>query len=458
MFAFLDREFMRKFGAIALPVALMSMINFGVKAVDTLMLGMVGEVQLSGAAVANQFAFVMMVVGGTGVGGGCGVLTAQYWGAGDKQRVREIFAFMYRVTIVMNLAFAAVAYFAPQLVMSIITSDQEVIAEGVIYLRIMAIGYLVWGFTNASTIILRTVGIAKMSVVVFSISLVISATLNYVLIFGNFGFPAMGIAGAAIATVIARFAEFIMIAVYMLRIEKDLAFRLRHLIQRGQGVARDFMKYSFPVIVNEVFWASGFFVLMVIIGHIGREFVAANAIASLILQFNGIIVFSVAGATAVVVGNTIGEGRYDRARKIANGMLLISLIIGLMCFALIQVIRVPFVNLYELSEVSRVYALQLTHVISVNMIFVSIAIISLMGTLRGGGDAKFVMITDVIFMWLIAIPLGAYAGLVLGWPVWLVMVILRSEDYFKTVAVLWRVPSGKWLKDVTKQVQADKAS
>jgi len=449
-FAFIDRDFMRRFSAIALPIALMMLINFSVKAVDTLMLGMVGEIQLSGAALANQLSFMFMVVGGSGVAAGCGVLTAQYWGAGNRERVREIFAFMYRITVALNILFAAVAFFAPHIVMGILTTDQYVIAEGIIYLRIMSFGFLVWGFTNASTTILRSVGVVKISVVVFSISLVISASLNYVLIFGNFGFPAMGIAGAAIATVTARFIEFIIIAVYILRMEKRLAFRVRNLTHRGKGIVREFMKHSFPVVMNEIFWALSFFILMVIIGRIGREFVAANAIGSLMMQFTGMIIFSVASTTAVIIGNTIGEGKYDRAREVGNGMMVISLGIGLLCFAVIQAIRVPFIGLYTLSDTAHLYALQITNIISVFLIFISIAVICMMGTMRGGGDTKFVMVADVIFMWLISIPMGAFVGFVLEWPVWAVYMVLRSEDIFKTITVLWRIPSGKWLKDVTK--------
>jgi len=238
--------------------------------------------------------------------------------------------------------------------------------------------------------------------------------------------------------------------VYLLKVEKSLKFRVKHLLRRGKGIAREFMKHSFPVVLNEVFWASAFFILMVIIGHMGREFVAANAIGSLMMQFTGMIIFSVASATAVVIGNTIGEGNYDRARQIGNGMLVISLGVGLLGFAMIQLVRVPFINLYTLSDTAHLYALQLTNIISVNIIFISIAVISMMGTMRGGGDTRFVMVTDVIFMWLISIPFGAFTGLVLEWPVWLVYIILRSEDLFKTITVLWRIPSGKWLKDVTK--------
>ena len=449
-FAFMDREFVRKFGVIALPAMLVNLINFGVKAVDTLMLGMVGEIQLSGAALANQLSFMFMILGGAGIAGGCAVMTAQYWGAGEKERVRDIFGFMFRVMALLNIVFAAIAFFAPHWVLGILTTDQEVIAEGVKYLRIISVGYLFWGFSNAATMVLRSVGVIKVPVVALSVSLSFSTLLNYVLIFGNFGFPEMGISGAATATVIARIIEFFILMVYLFKYEKNLLFRLHNLGRRGKGVAKAFMKYSLPVVMNETFWATGFFTLNIIIGRIGREFVAANAIGSLFIQFTGMIIFSFAGATAVVVGNTIGEGRYDRAKRIANGMLIISFIIGIACFVIIQAIRIPFINIYDLSDAARVYALQLTNVISVNIIFISVSVISLFGTLRGGGDAKFVMVTDIVFMWVIGIPLGAIAGLWLGWPVWVVFIILRSDEFFKTIIVLWRVPRGRWLRDLTK--------
>ena len=449
-FKFLDKEFLRRFWAIALPVALMSLINFGVNAVDTLMLGILGEVQLSGAAVANQFSFMFMILSGAGVAGGCGVMAAQYWGAGDKKRVREIFAFMIRVIVAVNLVFAVTAFFIPQHIIGIITTDADVIAEGAVYLRIMSLGYLVWGFTGAITMLLRSVGIVRISVLVFSVSLVISASLNYVLIFGRLGFPAMGIAGAATGTVIARFVEFIIIIVFLFKYEKSLAFRLRHLLRRGKGVARGFVKFGFPVVLNEALWSSAFFAVNVIIGRMGREFVAANAISSLMMQFVMMIAMSIASATAVIVGNTIGEGRYSRAHEIAKGMLVISVLVGLFNSALIRLARVPFINIYELSDTARIYALQLTNVVSVNVIFATIAGISMFGTQRGGGDVKFVMVADVIFMLIISIPLGAVTGLVLGWPVWAVYIVLRSENYFKAIATIWRIPGGKWLKDVTK--------
>jgi len=451
-FKFIDKEFIKRFAAIAMPVALMNLINFGVKAVDTLMLGLIGEIQLSASAIANQISMVYMIFI-FGVASGCGVLMAQHWGAGDKERVRDIFAFMYRIAAIVTILFASIAFFIPQYLMGIITTDQEVIAEGVIYLRIMSLGYLVWGFTNASSVALRSVGIVKIAVVVFSISLAVSASLNYVLIFGHLGFSPMGIAGAAIGTVAARFVELILFLVYILKFEKNFAFRLRNLISvKAKSISKSFMKHGFPVVVNEVFWSLGFFILGMVIGRMGREFVAANAIGALMIQFTGMIIFSFASANAVIVGNIIGEKQYDRAQQIASGMLGVSLIVGVIGFVFIQIIRVPFVNFYELSETARIYALQITNIISFFVVFMALDSISMMGALRGGGDAKFVMIVDVIFMWAISIPLGILTGLVLGWPVWIVFIILRSDSFFKAMAVLWRVSSGKWIKNVTEDM------
>jgi len=440
-------SFRQKLWAIAIPVALQNLINFGVTAADTIMVGQLGEVQFSAVAVANKFTFLYMVTS-FGVAGGCGVLAAQYWGGDDKQRVREIIAFMFRVMTVVTLVFAGLAFFVPQHVLRIIIDDPEVIAEGVRYLRIMAVGFLFFGFTTAVIGVLRSTGTVKIAVVVSSVSLVVSVVLNYGLIFGNFGLPALGVTGAAIATSTARVIEFVILSVYLFRVEKRVAFRLRDLVRRSVGVGRSFAVHSSPVMVNEIGWALANFTIGIIIGQMGREFVAANAIATLLVQFVGVAILGLASAAATIVGNSIGAGAQGEARRYANGMLVLSVLVGLAGFAAIQAVRLPLIGFYEISETARAYARQITHVVSVNTIFHSVALVGVLGTLRGGGDTKFAMLVDVIFVWLIAVPLGAAAGLWIGLPIWVVYLVLRSEDLFKGLAVLWRIPRGRWLKDV----------
>jgi len=446
-----DAGFLRKLRAIAIPVAVQNLINFGVTAADTIMVGQLGEVHLSAVAVANQLTFLYMVTS-FGVAGGRGVLAAQYWGADNRQKVREIIAFMYRVMAVVTILFAGAAFFLPEYVMRFIIPDHpEVIAEGVRYLRIMAVGYVFFGFSTAGIAVLRSTGTVKIAVAVSSASLVVSVFLNYGLIFGNFGFPALGVPGAAIATAIARVVECVILALYVFRFEQRVAFRLRHLVQKSAGVARSFAIHSSPVMVNEIGWAMANFMIGVIIGRMGQEFVAANSIATILVQFVGVAILGLASAAATMVGNSIGANRHDEARRYANGMLALSFLVGLAGLVVIQVVRLPLIYFYDISDTARLFARQITHVVSVNTVFHSIALVAILGTLRGGGDTKFAMLVDVIFVWLIAIPLGALAGLWLGWPVVIVYIILRSEDLFKVGLILWRVPRGKWLKDVRER-------
>ena len=446
-----ERAFLAKLWAIAVPVALQNLINFGVTAADTIMVGQLGEVQLSAVSMSNQLTFLYMVTA-LGVAAGCGVLAAQYWGAGDRQKVREIIAFMYRIIAVVSLFFASLAFFFPQYVLGFITTEQEVIAAGAGYLRIMAVGYLFFGLTTAGLGVLRSTGTVRIAVVVSSVSLVISVVLNYGLIFGNFGLPALGVPGAAIATSVARMVEFLILGVYLFKMERNVAFRPWHLLERGKGVTRSFLLHSSPVLVNEVAWAMANFMVGVVIGRMGVEFMAANSVAMLLVQFVGIAVLGLASASATIVGNSVGAGEMEQAKRYANGMLAISFLAGVAGFVAVQVIRLPLIHLLDISEAARLYARQITHVVAANTIFHTVALVAILGTLRGGGDTKFAMLVDVIFVWLIAIPLGAIAGLWLEWPVFLVYIILRSEDLFKFGVVLWRVPGGKWLKDVREDV------
>ena len=448
--SFKDPQFTGKLKAIAIPVALQNIINFGVNALDTIMLGRLGEVQLSAAHTSNQLSFMFMILSGA-LAAGCGVLAAQYWGRQNVQRVREIVSFMYRLVAVMSLFFAGVAIFVPHVVLGFIIKDAEVVRQGVIYLRVMGIGYLFTGFTNSTIGILRSTGTVKISVYVYSSSLFINLFFNYVLIFGKFGFPRLEVLGAAIATVMARVFEFGFVFVYLFCFDKAIQFKPRHLLHTGEGVAHQFLIHSSPVLINEIFWTAANFLVGVIIGRMGREFVAANSISGLMMQFAGIGIIGISSAAGSIIGNTIGEGDYDRARHYAKGLMAFSFVVGVVACGAIQVMRLFIIDFYNISPMAKEYARQLTMAVSFIVIAMSVSSISMMGTLRGGGDTKFVMFMDVIFVWIIAIPLGAMAGLVWKLPVWMVYVVLKSEDLFKMFVVLYRIPSGKWLKDVTRQ-------
>ena len=430
---------------IALPVSLQNLINFGVSAADVLMVGQLGEAELSAVSMSTQFTMVYMVVT-FGISSGCGVLAAQYWGAGNKEAVRNVFGFMYRIMAVISISFAVAAFFFSEYILSFMIGDPEVIAKGVEYLSIVSVGYLFFGFAASTTGLLRSTSTVKIAVWTSLSSLIVCLILNYGLIFGNLGLPALGVAGAAISTSVAWFVFLTMIWVYLFKIEKNIGFTFKYVLRKSIEIRKLFLSHSTPVLINEIGWAIANFLLAVIVGRMGREMVAANSIGLLVLHFVGIIIFGASAASATIVGNSIGAKKVEQAQRYAMGMLFVSFFIGIVGFVLIQIIRVPLVNLYEISPQARQYALDITNVASFIAVFKAVAMVSLMGTLRGGGDTKYVLVMDIVFVWLIAVPLGAFLGLYMHMPAHIVYLAIRSEDFFKVIAVLWRVPRGKWIK------------
>ena len=449
LLALKDHNFRRKLLKIAIPISLQNLINFSVSAADVIMVGQLGEVELSAVSISAQFTLLYMVVT-FGVSGGCGVLAAQYWGANNKKAVRDVFAFMYRLVAIISIIFALSAFFLAEHILSFMIQDAEVIAKGVEYLNIISVGYLFFGFAASTVGLLRATGTVKIAVVTSFFSLIICIVLNYGLIFGNFGLPALGVSGAAISTSVTWFVFLTTTSIYLLKFERNIKFRLHSLLQKNDEIRKQYVTHCIPVLINEVGWAIANFILAIIIARMGREVVSANSIGMLMYQFVGIIIFGIAGAAATITGNTIGAGKKEQAQQYAMGILFISFFIGITSAIVIQLIRVPLVNFYEISDQARQYALEITNVASIIVIFKAIGMVSLMGTLRGGGDNKFVLIIDIIFMWLLAIPLGAFFGLYLQLPVYIVFLAIRCEDFFKAIAVLLRIPKGKWIKEVTK--------
>ncbi len=445
-----DKEFYKTLAAIAIPIALQNLINFGVNMMDTVMLGRVGEIQLSAASIANQLSFMFMVLS-QGVASGTSVITSQYWGKGEHDKVRAAISIMYRLVGSVAIIFFLISQFFPEQVVKIfIANDPAVVSEAVDYLKIVGFSYLFSGITNSSIGIFRSIGTVKISVVVYSISLVTNTILNYCLIFGNFGFPELGIEGAAIATLVSRVIETIVIITFMLKYEKKLQFKLSYLKIFDKSLIPLFMQFALVVVMNEMLWTTGNAIVNIIIARMGREVVAANSISSVLFQLAGIAMFGIAAAASSTTGQTIGKGDYTLALERAKAFNVMAFLLGIFGAMAILLIRTPVISFYNISELAKDYAFQITSVSSFIVVFQAVAIILMMGVLRGGGDTKYVTVMDVIIMWIIAIPLGYVAGLVLGLPVPLVYLLLKCDEIIKALFASVRVFRGKWIKDVTR--------
>ncbi|MEQ6930062.1 MATE family efflux transporter [Clostridium perfringens] len=447
-----DKRFYRLLFSIALPIAVQNLITFMVSMVDTLMVGALGEIQLSAVSIANNLFFVLTILM-FGLAGGSNIMISQYWGKGNVKTIHKILAIMYRVCLLITGIFIFIALFLPKYFMGIFTTDKAVIDFGASYLRIVCIGYLFYSITNCTIMMLRSVKTVSISIIVYTASLVVNSILNWIFIFGNLGAPELGIRGAAIATVCARITEFSIVLVFMFIYERKIGLKLEHLLKLDKEILKDYVGLCTPVLCNELLWAIGASMISVIVGRMGTEVVAANSINGVAHQFVTVFIFGMSNATAVIIGNTIGEGKKEKAKEYAYSIGIFSVVMGCISGLMILLIKPFVVNFYNVSYSTKLIAMEIMTVTSGIIVFQSLASNFMMGVLRGGGDAKFVLINDLIFMWLVAIPGGFFVAFVLELPVALVFLVIKCDEILKSLTSVYRVISGKWVNDVTKDYE-----
>ncbi|TBX16843.1 MATE family efflux transporter [Clostridium perfringens] len=447
-----DKRFYRLLFSIALPIAVQNLITFMVSMVDTLMVGALGEIQLSAVSIANNLFFVLTILM-FGIAGGSNIMISQYWGKGNVKTIHKILAIMYRVCLLITGIFIFIALFLPKYFMGIFTTDKAVIDFGASYLRIVCIGYLFYSITNCTIMMLRSVKTVSISIIVYTASLVVNSILNWIFIFGNLGAPELGIRGAAIATICARITEFSIVLVFMFIYERKIGLKIEHLLKLDKEILKDYVGLCTPVLCNELLWAIGASMISVIVGRMGTEVVAANSINGVAHQFVTVFIFGMSNATAVIIGNTIGEGKKEKAKEYAYSIGIFSVVMGCISGLMILLIKPFVVNFYNVSYSTKLIAMEIMTVTSGIIVFQSLASNFMMGVLRGGGDAKFVLINDLIFMWLVAIPGGFFVAFVLELPVALVFLVIKCDEILKSLTSVYRVISGKWINDVTKDYE-----
>ncbi len=447
-----EKKFYKTMLAIALPIGIQNLITFAVSMSDTLMLGSLGEVQLSASSIGNNLFFILTVLM-FGLGGGASVMASQYYGKKDMKSIHKIISIMYRLCILITLIFVGIAIFIPKQFISIFTTDKSVIEAGVDYLRIVSIGYIFYSLTNCTITVLRSVKTVKISMIVYSISLVVNVFFNWVFIFGNLGVSPMGVKGAAIATVISRIVEFVIVLLYMILYESKIQLKVKNIISVDKIMFKDFIKHCTPVLCNELLWSLGSSMISVVVGRMGTEVVAANSINSVVNQFVTVFIFGLGSATSVIIGNTIGEGDYEKVKEYSVTITILSLFMGIIAGFIIFIISPYVVDFYNVSDTTKQIAKEIMSVSSIIVVFQALAINTMMGILRGGGDNKFVLIYDVLFLWVVAIPFGFIGAFVWKLPIVSVFLILKSEEILKVIASVIRILSGKWIKDITRNFE-----
>lgn len=444
-----EKQFYVSLIAISVPIALQNLIGFGLSMMDTVMLGEFGESQISASSIANQpyFIFTLFLFG---LCSGACVLTAQYWGKNDTKSIGNILAIALKAAVICSVIFGTLVIIFPEFVMSIYTPDKEVIRLGAEYLRIVGVSYIISGISTTYLYIQRSVENVKIPLLINFCSFLVNIALNWVLIFGELGFPRLEIVGSAIATLIARIVELIMAMTYGFCIDKKLRLNIKAFFTSDRNLLHDFLIYSSPVVINETLWGLGMSMQSVVIGHISSEAVAAISIASVVQRLSMVLIMGFSNYTAVAVGKQIGAGDNKRAKQYASMMLKLSIVVGMLACLLILLLRKPFLSIYSVSDTTMTYAYQIMTVYSVTTLFNCFNNINIVGVLRGGGDTKFAMLIDITALWVISIPVGAIAGLIMHLPLPAVVICLTLDEVVKMVFGIVRFKSGKWLNNVTR--------
>lgn len=446
--------------ALALPIALQSLITIGVNMLDTIMVGSLGETALSATSLANSFISIYQIFC-MGLGMGASVLVSRYWGmkkaaGSDEEKaseaghaLKQTVCLMLRITVGLATLFALLTFFMPSLLMKMYTNDSEIIKLGDVYFRWSVVTYFFLGTSLVSTIVLRSVGQVRLPLYVSIGAFFVNLGANYVFIFGKFGAPRMEVAGAALGTFIARLFEAAIILGYLFFKDKNIHFRLRDLFMKTGSLLGEYIRISIPVLVSDAILAIGNNSVAMVIGHLGAAFVAANAITSVTQQLSTVVIQGVSQAGAIVTGQTLGLG--DKRRTMNQGWMFLGLGFALGAISAIFILAVskPIISTYNVSEETVNIAGQLMAAISLVIIFRATNSIMTKGVLRGGGDTKMLMLADNIFLWVLSIPLGCLAGFVFHWPAFWIYVALKADDIVKTIWCVGRLKSEKWIKKIS---------
>jgi len=441
---------------IVLPIAGQNLITVGVNMTDTVMLGTLGDTVISGCALANQLTFVYLLFG-FGLAGGTGLLISQYWGKGDRRAIEKIAAIGMNISLTVSLVFTFIGVVIPETFLSLYTNNPEVIREGVSYLRIVGFTYFLTAFGNLYLHVMRSLESVGVALTVLMSSFLLNIVLNTVLIFGLLGFPAMGIRGAAIATLCARLLEWVLSMGHLKFFNRKIKIRLRDMLHVDRVLFKDFVQYSTPVVVGEMAWGIGFSLQTAVIGNLGTAAVSAAATAAVNVtgvtrQLSSVVMFGVADASRIVVAKTIGAGKEREARRTAKTLRKASMGIGMaagvfMCLIGLFIDRLGFL---KISGLAMNFLKGMIFANAAILPFISFNATSIVGILRGGGDTRFAFLTDCLAMWCWALPVGVLAGFVLKLPPVWVFALMLTDEIWKAPLCFLRIKSGKWLKNLTR--------
>ena len=439
-------DFYKLLITISIPIVIQNLISSSLNLVDNVMIGQLGETYIAATGLANQIYFIMTLIlfGGNS---GISIYIAQYWGKKESDKIKSVLSIGILFALFVSTIFFIIGFVFPTQTLALMSKDTAVVSLGASYMRIVSLSYIITAISFAFGFSSRSVGHPKLPMTAAVVSLMINTVLNYVLIFGKFGFPELGIEGAAIATLIARVVEFFIIIGGIYKTIPVLAVSFKNFFTISSDLVKKVGKTAFPVILNEGFWSLGMTAYALVYARIGTEAVAAVMITNTVNNLFMVVGFGLGNASSVMLGNTLGAGEIEKAIDYNKKFLALSIIGGVIVGALIMAIG-PFLvrNLYQLTPESYDITLKTLFILALFMSFKFYNTIIVIGTLRSGGDTVYSMAMEITSVWLIGVPLAAIGGFVFKLPVYWVVAMVNIEEVFKVLIGLPRLLSNKWAK------------
>lgn len=450
-----DRPFWRITLALALPVAIQNVLTSSFQLVDTMMVSRLGDVTLSAVGMAAQWGWLCFVMI-FGLCSGMSVFVSQYWGVQDLKGIRRVLGIGLLVALLVSLVFLLIASFAPVWVLRLFNKDAAVIETGCQYLRIVCFSYPAVALTNVLSVVLRNTGRVKLPMYVSICTTIANAFVDYGLIFGKFGFPAMGVRGAALATCISSWLGPVLLLVFS-AIEKNLLIGpMKELFSFGLQNLRLFFSRATPVILNEFFWALGILVMNIIYSNQGYEYYGGVTIFRTFSDLSFAFFVGLGNACVIMVGKSIGQGKIARGVSDARRFSVLTPLAGLVIGGLTILLRKPLISIFatgeSLSELTLHTALVVTVFCSLELVLRNIPYVQVVGVFRSGGDTLHGMLYDLGSLWLVGIPAALIAAYVFHAPFILVLAAAYlGEDIPKSILCLRHFTSLRWLMPVTPE-------
>lgn len=446
------KVFLKKLLTLSIPIIIQQFIQAALNLVDTVMIGRLGSEEIAAVGIANQvFFFVMMII--FGINSGVSVYIAQFFGRRDHKNIKKTMGVSLISGGAVGIVFCFIAVSFPKQLMGLFIDNDHVIEMGVSYLKIVGFSYLFMSISLSFHVASRGIGKTIVPMLVTAVALSVNTLLNYALIFGNFGLPELGIEGAAIATLIARVVEFLLMMAIIYGSHSLLAARIKDLLAFDINFFIKIFEKAGPVLLNEIFWSLGTIVYMWSIGQINADAVASYQITLSAYRFYEVAFIGFSSAASVMVGNSIGAGKEDLAKlyakEISRKSILFSVLMSLLMFVL-----APYIlKLYNVSDVVMSNSLKLFYVYCFYGLFRMYNLMKIVGIFRGGGDTKFAMLTEMGAVWLVGVPLALLGSLVLKLSVVYVVWMLSTEEVVKAIICHRRFKSEKWLHNLIHEIK-----